>query len=205
MKYLNALNPLKLKDETNRLSNILNAGDYYCATDSRTLLAIPKKYFDEPIEASNDIPDISFIFSLKRLSIPLTYTIHEIREAYELIPKTPDHDDCEQCDGWGKINCSCCDSEIECKECSGSGEGELNGEFYYDSEYALKFDESYISTDSVGKLVDVFINLDLMSDQEITLISSEKDKPLIFEIGDILFVTVPTHNDFIPEDKRIIL
>ena len=44
-----------------------------------------------------------------------------------------------------------------------------------------------------------------MSDKEVTLISSEKDKPLIFEIGDILFVTVPTHNDFIPEDKIIIL
>ena len=205
MKYIKTLNLFKSQDETNRLSKILNAGDYYCATDSKTLLAIPIKYFDEPIDASNDIPDISFIFSLKRLTIPLTYTIREIREAYELIPKTADHNDCERCDGWGKINCSCCDSEIECKECSGTGNGELNGEFYYDSEYALKFDESYISTDSVGKLIDVFNNLDLMSDKEVTLISSEKDKPLIFEIGDILFVTVPTHNDFIPEDKIIIL
>lgn len=190
-----------------RITKILDMGDYYGATNAHVILMIPKTHIPEginPDDLSVNPPDTSFVFkSIKRL-VPLEFELSKLILALSNVPKVQEHDDCHQCDGWGKIECPCCDNETTCKECDGTGEGDpISGQYTYNYEHYLQLDNSYFVVGNIEDLVNMMIGLEFKSEQTIKLIASDYLKPHIFEIEDIKIVLMPANPGYVDKEKVI--
>lgn len=205
MKYINLLKQyVGHSNHSDKITKILDMGEYYGATNSQVLIMIPKTYIPEgvnPEDLSVNPPDTSFIFNSKMRLNSFEIKLQQLIDTLAQVPKIPDYDDCVQCGGWGNVECECCGNESKCKECNGSGNGDpIPGQFSYDNQYYVQIDMSYFMVINIDALVHVLTNLDVKPEDTIKLVASEPLKPHIFEIGDIKFVTTVANIDYMEKE-----
>lgn len=190
-----------------RITQILDMGDYYGATNAQVILMIPKTHIPEginPDDLSKNPPDTSFVFKSIKRQVPFEFELTKLILALSNVPKVQEHDDCQQCDGWGKIECPCCDSETTCKECDGTGEGDpISGQYTYNYEHYLQLDNSYFIVGNIEDLINMLIGLEFKPEQTIKLVASDYLKPHIFEINDIKIVLMPANSEYVDKEKVI--
>ena len=187
-----------------KISKILDMGDYYGVTNSKILLMLPKFYIPEgvsPDDLSVNPPDTSFIFKSSLRETPFEFTLRQLINALGEVPKVQEYEECSKCDGWGKVECECCGNETKCEDCDGNGNGsEIPGQFSYDYNYIIAIDESHIGVGCFEDIVNLLINLNVNPDETIKMTSSEMNRPHIFEVKDIKFVSVPNNSEYTIKD-----
>lgn len=205
MKYFESLK--KYLGYGDKISKILDLGNYYGATDSQVLFMIPKSYFPEgvnPDELSVNPPDTSFIFNSPKRETPLEFTFQNLITVLNKIPQTQDYDDCHECDGNGTIECDCCGSEVECKECDGDGVGSaISGQFSLDVNHSVVIGESYFSAQNIDKIVSFLIDLNTEPETVIKLVASSNLRPHVFEVNDIVVVSMPSNYEYIDKELAV--
>jgi len=190
-----------------RITKILDMGDYYGATNAQIIVMIPKVHIPEginPDDLSVNPPDTSFIFKSIKRQVPFEFELTKLILALSNVPKVQEHDDCGECDGFGTIECPCCENETTCKECDGTGQGKpISGQYTYNYEHHLQLDGSYFIVGNIEDLTNVLIGLEFKPEQVIKLIASDYLKPHIFEVNDIKIALIPAHPEYVDKEKVI--
>ena len=202
MKYVDSLK--RYLGHSDKTSKILDLGDYYGATDSQVLFMLPKSYFPEginPDEISVNPPDTSFIFNTTKREAPCEFKFKDLINTLNDVPKVQEYEECNECDGFGTTECHCCGSEIECRDCNGSGDGDpIPNQYTLDSKYALSIDESYFSPSNMDKIISFLIDLNIEPEETIKMTTSISLRPHIFEVKDVIMVSMPSNDEYIDMD-----
>ncbi len=174
-------------NEVNLSEGCLYATDAHIAAKVKSDLCV-KKY--EQIEK---YPNAESVFkqheSIESKKIHVDSVFQELMKIEVcFVPKMIE---CGDCDGTGEQTCEYCDSEHDCKECSGEGkvesnELELSGEYdciLFNRKYKLKYLDMIIKTAIILKV------------EEIEISNSNKSFT-IFKVGDFTILLMPVNHDY---------
>ena len=104
----------------------------------------------------------------------------------------------------GTIECHCCGSEVECKECDGDGVGSaISGQFSLDVNHSVVIGESYFSAQNIDKIVSFLIDLNTEPETVIKLVASSNLRPHVFEVNDIIVVSMPSNYEYIDKELAV--
>ena len=178
--------------------------DYYCATDARLLIAVPKDQITGDIEIGDNPPNFSFVLGRRSPSEhPVKVKIGSLVAKLAEVPMIDEFDDCEQCDGEGKVECECCGNLADCNECNGTGEGRPTGKQELDYEYHLKISLSHLNVSIVNRIVNALKDVGYTDEDELTLMTTSDVVPAVFEIDGIKIICSVTHYSSVEQEKLI--
>ena len=179
--------------------------DYYCATDSRLLIMVPKEQIpDDEITIKTDgMPDFSFVLKNQKLDNNVPVKLGDLITKLNTVPMIDEYDDCYACDGDGKIECECCESIVDCKECDGSGQGSMTGKKELDYNYHMKVLDYYLSVYIIHRLTTALVECGYTHDSELMILSNDAPKPIIMEIDGIKIIMVGTNYHAISPENVI--
>lgn len=175
--------------------------EYYFATDRFFLLAIPQNYVDWKITPDDNPPTLDFVFNQERHE-PIKLDYADLREKFISVPRTHTAPECSTCDGYGQTTCECCDSEIDCKDCNGTGldNESSNSVLGLDFNYYFTFGENLVNIHNVDLLLKTLGGLKYTGD--VVVISSGPNKPMIIQLEDKFMVTMTQlKTDMLDADK----
>lgn len=178
--------------------------DYYCATDARLLIAVPKDQITGDIAIGDNPPNFSFVFGRQDSSDhPVKVKIGLLASKLADVPMIDEFDDCEQCDGEGSVECECCGNVADCEECDGTGEGRPTGNKELDYEYHLKISLSHLNVTIVSRIVRALKDVGYTDEDELTLMTTSDVKPAMFEIDGVKILCAVTHYSSVTRLKLI--
>jgi hypothetical protein len=203
------MDKIRLLDEAKYFANErLNAyfeyENYYCATDARLLIMVPKDQITSDIAISDNPPNFSFILRDQDTSTqPVLIKLGTMVDKLNGVPMIDEFDDCEQCDGDGKVECDCCGNLADCEECDGTGEGRSTGNQELDYEYHLKISLSHINVTVANRFINALKEVGYTDEDELKLITTSDTIPAVFEIDGIKIICSVSHYSSIDEEKVI--
>jgi hypothetical protein len=171
------------------MMNVSLQDDFLYATNAHMACKIKADLCIKKYEAIENYPNVEAVFK-RHVSIE-TKTI-SVNDLFNDLMKIevcfkPKMIECNDCYGKGVYTCDHCDSECECKNCSGSGKvpGEemiLSGEYdcvIFGRKYKLQYLDLIIKTAIYSEV------------KEITISNAENYSGTIFNVGDFTILLVP--------------
>lgn len=96
-------------------------------------------------------------------------------------PHVPIYEDCEQCKGYGEVDCHCCDYTNECRECGGSGHGESTGVGMSPESSFQLLSDRYINPFFVSKALELNEEIKIyLPDEDVKSFKIEAGKYTLF-------------------------
>lgn len=188
-----------------RLNAYFEYEDYYCATDSRLLVMVPKDQIpEEEITIKTDnVPNFSFVLSDQSLDGNVKLKLGDLIDKLNQVPMVDEFNDCYDCDGDGGIECHCCGNITECNSCHGTGQGEPTGTKELDYNYHLKVMGCCLNVTTIQRLTTALIESGYSTDSILTILSHNNPKPIIMGIDGIIIVSIVTNKSYIEKEKLI--
>jgi hypothetical protein len=187
-----------------KLNAFFEYEEYYCATDGRLLAMVPKHMVTSEIEIkTEDVPNFSFVLTNQPLNGDVKLRLGDLIDRLNEVPMIDEIDDCEICDGYGKVECDCCGHQNDCKECDGTGDGKPNGSKELDYDYHLKIVGSHLNSTIVHRLTTGLVHSGYNHDSMLTILSNNDPQPMVMDIDGIKIVAVVTHSEIIEKEKVI--
>lgn len=203
------MNKIKLLDAAkmyayDKLNAYFEHDGYYCATDSRLLVMVPKEQITEEIEITTEgTPNFSFVLNKEKLLDPVKFKLGELVSKLQEVPMIDEYDDCYNCDGDGKVECECCGNLSDCEECDGTGEGRPTGQKEIDYNYHIQIFLSYLNVSIVNRFVTALKDVGYSDDDFITVLCSDTAIPIKMEIDGILIICSVSHYNVVEKEKLI--
>ncbi len=189
---------------SDKLNAFFEYGENYCATDGRLLAMVPKHMVTSEIEIkTEDVPNFSFVLTSQPLNVDVKLRLGDLIDKLNEVPMINEVDDCEICDGYGKVECDCCGHLVDCKECDGTGNGKPTGLKELDYDYHLKISSSYLNSTIVLRLTTGLIQSGFNNDSVLAILSNNDQQPMVMDIDGIKIVVVTTHYSVVREEKVI--
>lgn len=193
-------------------------GDYIMASDGIRLVGIPASFYPDHKykfyhelkangEHCTDFGAVCRITEYEKKA-PYELLISDIDEILENIKKTPEYQDkykeCDECDGEGQIQCSCCGHEYECEECDGEGEvicgKEETGYHKFPEDEKIVIMDSYFNLERIDQFFSQIkeLNCDRLQVHDV---GGNKALRTSIEGTGIVFMLMPVHEAYASSDK----
>lgn len=184
--------------------------DKVYATDAHIMCCVPTSLVEaeySPIEHSH--PENVVCVMSKPIEPLLRLTLAEIKAIKESCPMVDDYDEkgeekqCDCCDGYGTVEYEFSykkdyfTEEHDCPICKGDGKAETkvkvpNGKKVIDDKAMVQIGLSYFGMEWFKVLVEI---CEIMESDAVLVSGQISNKPSLFQIGDILFLIMPTYYD----------
>jgi hypothetical protein len=162
---------------------------YLYATNSHIVGKIKANLCVKKYEEINNFPNAEILFSQHKSTKKTTVSVDSLLNDMMVIECCfkPKMVNCSNCDGSGEDTCSYCDSQHDCKECS--GEGKVEGEGlelttehdceFFDRTYNLRYLDIVLKTA-------VYCNI-----KEIEVSNGGEFSGTLFKVGDFDIIVMP--------------
>lgn len=171
-----------------------NSVEYYVASDSFTLVLMPKSRIQTSVALADKYPNVlAVIDTLKNEETKEMFasTIDDFIQKCPLIDEKSAGMKCSECYGDGEIECPHCGNEMECDACNGSGYTErpkLTGAKVADkgalfSLYGFKYPASV--------LLQVKSLLDLSNVRSFSICKRSENGTIMFSVADMFMLCMP--------------
>ena len=168
------------------------------ATNTDMLMLADEKYFDKKYEPVPKFPNYAQIIPHHvRGEFIGTISKKDIDQADRLLSKENIYNECEECNGDGVIVCDCCGQDSDCKDCIGSGMGNI---------LLYKRIDSNIHVGDIGgtlfnlNYLILILKLANHIGSEIKVAILEKKKACVFYVDEIMILVMPILE--IDDDQR---
>jgi hypothetical protein len=90
--------------------------------------------------------------------------LEKVREVFSEIQKEPEYEkkyrDCDECEGFGTVECNCCGHETSCDECDGEGTVECGqeetGYYKFPQGHYIKIGDNHFSLNEFSEVLEYF-------------------------------------------------
>jgi hypothetical protein len=189
---------------SDKLNAFFEYEENYCTTDGRLLAMVPKHMVTSEIEIkTEDTPNFSFVLTSQPLNGDVKLRLGDLIDKLDEVPMIDEIDDCEICNGYGKVECECCGHLGDCEECNGTGDGKQTGAKELDYDYHLKIADSHLNSTIVHRLTTGLIQSGFNHDSVLTILSNNDPQPMVMDIDGIKIVAVVTHYSIVEREKVI--
>lgn len=201
--YLNLLNEGK-KYANDTLNHYFETEDFYITTDGRLLVRVPKNKLNIPI-TKKETPDFNRVFNRtdykeNPINIPLKDLLTRVND----VPVVNIYNSCLNCSGYGTVLCPCCDSEITCKTCHGTGNEGAPSHKEHDINYHITFYDKYcVNVNVLNRLCSSLITSGYPESTLLSILSDSIKEPIIISVDDITFILVQTMVEYVDTDYLI--
>lgn len=172
-------------------------GEYACATNGHVALILPAT--SAPWVDATDGPNMLAVMPREVASIP--FQTSALRAFLDSVPKVEEKDEeevtCPHCDGDGFYECEECGSDVDCKDCNGTGsiktKSAPTGRMVRNDRAIVGAFDSFFFVRVLARVLDV---AEALGCEEIrTLSATYTPQPALFGIGDARVLIMPCRYD----------
>lgn len=165
---------------------------YVYATDAHILIRVnsdlvPSDFYK--VESEYKYVDVKS--AVDRHSVPdheFELSVSSVIDIYDKMPRVKVYDDCDQCDGYGEIECDHCHHCEKCEECNGTGNGvNVVGEKIDRFGHVFQMANSQYDPNN---LIKAFKAFQLIGEETIQVGIDEKKKSAILHTDDVLILVM---------------
>jgi hypothetical protein len=193
--------------------------EYIFATDGIQLIGVPAAllpdheydcYQDLEAEGKKYMADYGSVINPSMFAdapqwvLPFDQIDAVVTEIQQIPEYKDKYKDCNECNGEGRIECTCCGQDMDCDECDGEGEiicgRDETGNYRYPEDVKFLIKDSYFSIERMAKFVSMLKPLGINS---VLVHRVEGNKPMLLSNAetDIIFLIMPLHNEYIEHSK----